>query len=153
MFGHDKDEDNQNDMSAPITDAPVASDDTDELNLPGVPMPAASAVGMPNEDDAESIENDAVAPEEHVAEPTTAPSTSSPTDLSSLKQDALKELSSIIDKIELPAGEKLETILMLYESTKDKNLLKSAFDAAKSLDDDGKRAEALLDLVHKIDAV
>lgn len=74
-----------------------------------------------------------------------------PSDLASLKEEALKELSPLVAHLDQPPEEKLKTIMMLYEATKDQTLLKEAHEAAIALSDDTARAKALLDLVQTID--
>lgn len=73
------------------------------------------------------------------------------TDLASLKKEALKELSPLVGHLDQPPEEKLKTIMMLYDATKDQSLLNEAHEAAIGLSDDTARAKALLDLVQTID--
>jgi hypothetical protein len=73
-------------------------------------------------------------------------------DLASLKAEALKELSSIVEHINQPPEEKLKTIMQMFEETKDKNLLKHAFDTAKQVTDQAQRAQSLLEIVKLIDS-
>lgn len=72
-------------------------------------------------------------------------------DLASLKEEALKELSPLVAHLDQPPEEKLKTIMRVYVATKDKALLKEAHDAAIALSDDTARAKALLDLIQTID--
>jgi hypothetical protein len=78
---------------------------------------------------------------------------SSGSDLSSLKQEALKELTPLVQHLDLPAEEKLNTIMKLYETTQDQSLLKAAFEAAKNISDDSLRAKSLFDLVQKLETL
>lgn len=71
--------------------------------------------------------------------------------LEAIKKDALAELRPLVDKLDLPADEKFDTLLLIIRSTDDKSLVQSAYDAAKAITDDAKRAEALLDVVKEID--
>ena len=71
--------------------------------------------------------------------------------LESIKKGALAELRPLVDKLDLPADEKFDTLLLIIRSTDDKTLVQSAYDAAKNIADDAKRAEALLDVVKEID--
>jgi hypothetical protein len=71
--------------------------------------------------------------------------------LESIKKDALSQLRPLVDKLDLPADEKFDTLLLIIRSTDDKTLVQSAYDAAKNITDESKRAEALLDVVKEID--
>lgn len=68
-----------------------------------------------------------------------------------IKKDALSQLRPLVDKLDLPADEKFDTLLLIIRSTDDKTLVQSAYDAAKNITDESKRAEALLDVVKEID--
>jgi hypothetical protein len=68
-----------------------------------------------------------------------------------IKKDALAELRPLVDKLDLPADEKFDTLLLIIRSTDDRTLVQSAYDAAKNITDESKRAEALLDVVKEID--
>lgn len=72
-------------------------------------------------------------------------------ELESIKKDALDELRPLVDKLDLPADEKFDTLLLIIRSTDDHALLGAAHDAAKAIEDDSKRAQALLDVIKEID--
>jgi len=84
------------------------------------------------------------------ANPTPAASSVSP-ELDSIKKSALEELRPLVDKLELPADEKFDTLLLIIRSTDDQGLVTQAYEAAKSIEDETKRAEALLDIIKEID--
>lgn len=71
--------------------------------------------------------------------------------LESLKKEALEELRPLVTKLDLPAKEKFDTLLLIIRSTDDQTLLEPAHDAAKAIEDETERAEALLDIVKEID--
>lgn len=71
--------------------------------------------------------------------------------LDKLKASALEELRPLVGKLDLPAEEKFDTLLLIIRSTDDQSLLDEAHDAAKNITDDGKRAQALLDIIKEID--
>lgn len=79
-----------------------------------------------------------------------APHTGS-NELDEIKQDALKQLRPLVDKLDLKADEKFDTLLLIIRSTDDKSLLGPAHKAAKAIEDDTKRAQALLDVIKEID--
>ena len=72
-------------------------------------------------------------------------------DLDSIKKDALAELRPLVDKLDLPPAEKFDTLLLIIRSTDDKSLVGAAHEAAKAIEDESKRAEALLDVIKEID--
>lgn len=74
-----------------------------------------------------------------------------PSDLDSIKKSALEELRPLVDKLDLPADEKFDTLLLLIRSTDDKTLVGAAHEAARGIPDETKRAQALLDVIKEID--
>lgn len=82
--------------------------------------------------------------------PITTPVASSP-ELESLKKETLSELRPLVGKLDLPAEEKFDTLLLIIRSTDDQTLLSAAHDAAKAIADEGRRAGALLDIIKEID--
>lgn len=126
--------------AAPATDAPQTTDDSalsaalDEA-VNSLPEPAAApAAPAPAE-----------APAAHGA-----PHTANP-ELDSIKKSALEELRPLVDKLDLKADEKFDTLLLIIRSTDDKSLLGPAHEAAKAIEDDAKRAQALLDVIKEVD--
>lgn len=71
--------------------------------------------------------------------------------LEALKKEALEELRPLAARLDLPAKEKFDTMLLIIRSTDDQDLLTAAHEAAKAIEDDMERAEALLDIVKEID--
>ena len=71
-------------------------------------------------------------------------------DLSSLKQEALHELSPLINQLDQSPDEKYATAKMVYEETNDQALLTAVYDAAKNLPEDKAKAEAIYDVIKKI---
>jgi|GEM_PF-486616 len=72
-------------------------------------------------------------------------------ELDGLKASALEELRPLVGKLNLPAEERFDTLLLIIRSTDDQSLLAQAHDAAKEITDDGRRAQALLDVIKEID--
>lgn len=71
--------------------------------------------------------------------------------LEAIKNDALKELRPLVDKLNLSAEEKFDTYLLLIRSTDDTTLISPAFTAARGITDESEKAQALLDIVKEID--
>lgn len=80
-----------------------------------------------------------------------APTMSDNSDLESIKKEALGELRPLVDKLDVNPEEKFDTYLLLLRSTDDKALIAPAHDAAKSITDESRRAQALLDIIKEID--
>ena len=72
-------------------------------------------------------------------------------DLESIKNNAIQDLRPLVDKLNIPEDEKFDTYLLLIRSTDDKALIAPAYQAAKMIADDSKKAQALLDIVKEID--
>lgn len=85
--------------------------------------------------------------------PSTPPpmATTAPSDLDGVKLDAINELRPLVDKLNLAPEEKFDTYLLLIRSTDDKTLIAPAHAAAKSIADETRRAQALLDIIKEID--
>ena len=82
---------------------------------------------------------------------TTPVSAAASPELESIKKDALEQLRPLVDKLDLPAQEKFDTLLLIIRSTDDQSLVSAANEAAKAIEDETKRAEALLDVIKEID--
>lgn len=72
-------------------------------------------------------------------------------DLATIKNEALQELRPLVDKLTLEPEEKFDTYLLLLRSTDDKTLIPAAYEAAHSIADEARRAQALLDIIKEID--
>lgn len=88
---------------------------------------------------------------EPASEPVLAPGFGDTPELDSMKKSALADLRPLVEKLDLPADEKFDTLLLLIRSTDDKSLLSAAHEAARSIADETKRAQALLDVIKEID--
>lgn len=71
-------------------------------------------------------------------------------DLNEIKEEALKQLSPLISKLDQTPEEKFHTAMMMVQSTDDKTLIKTAYEAAQAITDETDRAQALLDIVNEI---
>ncbi|NCU31143.1 hypothetical protein EOL73_03765 [Candidatus Saccharibacteria bacterium] len=148
---------------SPDVTSPVAPE-------PPTTVPDSSTVATVVAPDQPVIDIDSIKPESFVdsttnlnfeeATPSASPATLSPLsgplssdsgNLESIKKDALTELRPLIDKLSLPAEEKFDTLLLIIRSTDDRSLIPAIHEAAKSIEDDSKRAQALLDVIKEID--
>jgi hypothetical protein len=72
-------------------------------------------------------------------------------DLDSVKKEAIGELRPLVGKLNVSPEEKFDTYLLLIRSTDDKSLIAPAHEAAKAIEDETKRADALLNIIKEID--
>ena len=91
-----------------------------------------------------------VAEESTVVEETvdTAPE---PTNTAEVKKAALRDLAPLISKININKAQKFNIYKDIFEELKDYTVLEPAYQAARELEDETQRAEALLYLVEAID--
>lgn len=71
-------------------------------------------------------------------------------DLADLQKQAISELAPILGKLELSNEDKFNTTMMMVQATDNKALLKDAHEAAKAIEDEKVRAQALLDIINEI---
>lgn len=118
------------------------------VDLQAVEAPTDDASALPEP----AVDASAVPP---VVEPPVAPVVPTPLsgddDLNGVKQEALTELRPLVDKLNIPAEEKFDTYLLLLRSTDDKTLIEPAHETAKQIEDESRRAQALLDIIKEID--
>ncbi len=95
----------------------------------------------------EPLEQPIEEPEVQPAEPS-YPVTS---DLDGIKIEAINELRPLVDKLDVPPEERFDTYLLLLRSTDDRELIAPAHEAAKNIQDEARRAQALLDIIKEID--
>ena len=85
------------------------------------------------------------------SDPDPAPTTPvSDDDLLSMKQDALKQLSPLVDHLDQGPEEKFKTTMMMLQATDNQDLVKEAYEYANQIADEKVRAQALLDVVNEI---
>jgi hypothetical protein len=74
-------------------------------------------------------------------------------DLEEVKAHALTELRPLIERLGLSPSDKFDIFLLTIRSTRDRTLVEPAYDAARQIEDEDKRARALLDIIKEIDAL
>ena len=144
-------------VAEPVTDVTMTVDPAD-ADVAALPTDVASIVPS---DDMLQPEVPAEAP--YLEPPVPAPAPTLPPEpnlsilpsanpeLDGIKKDALEELRPLVDKLDLPADEKFDTLLLIIRSTDDKSLVGAAHEAARAIPDETKRAQALLDVIKEID--
>lgn len=111
-------------------------------NIPANPLdtPELPSIGTP----------DPIAPQSNSFS-NDAPAVNSDDDgLLGLKQQALQQLSPLVDQLDQTPEEKFRTTMMMIQASDDQSLLKSAYDAAQAITDEKERAQALLDVINEI---
>lgn len=133
---------------APEAVAPInAINNIPELTIPEPPMPAQSPV----------ISEPVLAPAPAPIVPTPDISTpiteSLPQNLSTseIKKAALRDLVPLLSKLNMDSNQKFDLYRNIFEDLKDYTVLDPAYQAAREIPDETKRAEALLYLVEAID--
>lgn len=71
-------------------------------------------------------------------------------ELVDIRKRALGELSPLVEKLDLPPDEKFRTVMMIIQTSDDESLVKKAYEAAKGIEDEKARAQALLDIVNEV---
>lgn len=122
-------------VSAPGTDTAKAA-----VNVFGQP----ASVSEPTEPSSQSASGASVPV---VDAPAVAPASN----LDEIKREAITELRPLVDKLNLPAEDKFDTLLLLIRTTDDSSLIPAAHIAARAIADDSRRAQALLDVIKEID--
>ena len=91
---------------------------------------------------------------EDTSAPTSTPpvsaSSAADSDLQNIKKEALVELSPLVKELDQNPEEKFETLMMMIQATDNKALIADAFETAKKISEDKKRAHALLDIINEI---
>ncbi|HEX9595142.1 MAG TPA: hypothetical protein VF996_03380 [Candidatus Saccharimonadales bacterium] len=71
-------------------------------------------------------------------------------ELYDIKQEALKQLSPLVEHLEQSAEERFDTLIMMLRASDDPALIRPAYEAAQAIEDDKSRAQALLDVVNEV---
>ena len=80
--------------------------------------------------------------------PTGQPTT--PEELHEIKQQALKQLGPMVGHLQQTPQERFDTLMMMIRASDDETLIKPAYEAALQIEDDNKKAQALLDVVNEV---
>ena len=68
-----------------------------------------------------------------------------------IKNHALEDLRPLVEKLTVSNEEKFDIYLLLLRSSDDNTLVEPAYNAARSIEDETKRANALLDIIKEVD--
>lgn len=126
-------------------DAPFTSSDTPVQDTP-TDAPAQDDTSAPIIPD-----EPAVAPVNDTADSGMVTRTDTTgSDLLSLKQQALTELSPLVDHLDQTPEEKFRTTMMMIQASDNQALIETAYRAAQAIPDEKVKAQALLDIVNEI---
>ncbi len=148
MFGHQDDQQMLNDQAAavqtPAEDIPSSDPAPYSAGASDLPVPASNPV-MTHDDSTIPTP-----PSDDQSTVTSTSSDSSTDDLLDLKQQALSQLSPIVDHLEQSPEERFNTTMMMIQASDNQALLKKAYEAAQEITDEKHKAQALLDIVNEI---
>ena len=130
----DEEPEEESEPEEPETPEPAEEKEEEPEATPVVPAPPAVESEDENDDEDEEAESE---------EPADS-------DLESAKKEALSELSPLVDHLDIPDDEKFDTYMEILKASDDKAMVKPALEAAKSISDEDKKAQALLDIVKEI---
>lgn len=135
----------------PAVDTPSATPASDALaealEQPTVETPAEPT---PSYDSVETITAEPVETPQPTPEPTAALPVPSNQDLLGLKQQALQQLTPLVDQLDQTAEERFRTTMMMIQSTDNPTLIQDAYETAQTITDEKIRAQALLDVINEI---
>lgn len=131
----------------PALPLPPAPDTGQAVPAPVTVDPEPAASSSPFTDDSASDTSSAPGSASATLDATASPANDS---LLTLKQQALGQLSPLVDQLDQSPEEKFRTIMMLIQTTDDPSRLQAAYDAAQAITDEKARAQALLDVVNEI---
>lgn len=117
---------------------PTSSDDS----ATSTPVAVSDPIAVPEPADAGSMADKPSVSSEKPAEVSG--------DLADLQKQAISELAPILGKLDLSNEDKFNTTMMMVQATDNKALLKDAHEAAKAIEDEKVRAQALLDIINEI---
>lgn len=176
MFGQNNNDQSQQQPMGPTDQNPVLENSAPPAGFmnPSAPLPPAPGQDIlpptdaPNDEQSDQGDQGApmimddnptsfvspatpvdVADEEVItAVPSSAPANND--DLLSMKQEALQQLTPLVDHLDQSPEEKFRTVMMMIQASDDHTKLTEAFEAAKLITDDKMRAQALLDVINEI---
>jgi hypothetical protein len=124
-------------MIAPQTPAPLEQPAIDEAVTPTTQDPVPTNDTTPQDTTDSFTVPVSVTPAE-------------PGSLMAIKQQALQQLSPLVNHLNQTPEERFTTTMMMLQATDDQTLVPLAYEAAQTITDDKARAQALLDVVNEI---
>lgn len=157
MFGHqsdDKDKDQKNNQDniavpEPQHDGVLGGDDAISAN-DDHQNPAFTASAPDVNDDTPADSPSVSLPTATASDDSDKPASPNADELLDIKQQALQQLSPLVDHLDQTPEEKFRTTMMMIQASDNQSLVKTAYEAAKEISDEKARAQALLDIVNEI---
>ena len=165
MFGHES-QTQRDDAAQAANDNVITSDDQglgaaatgdtagEYMDTPDTPTAPTTGADLPDIADPTAAAVPGTAPvtaAPAVATPAVAAAPAPGSDqLLDIKQQALQQLTPLVDHLEQSPEEKFRTTMMMIQAADNSNLIKAAYDAALQIPDEKVRAQALLDIVNEI---
>lgn len=72
-------------------------------------------------------------------------------DLDEIKKKALEELTPLVDQLDLEPAKRYDLLMEIIQAGNHDHLLKDAYEAAHSIEDDNLRAQALMEVVNEVE--
>ena len=148
MFGHDNTQNNQDDTTIKTT-LPV---DEGMTSTPS-PIPSSPSDSMSSDDSMTDVpmnDDSSNTPSMHPPTDTQPQPENADSGLLSIKQQALEQLTPLVNHLDQSPEEKFRTTMMMIQGSDNQSLIKDAYAAAQQITDDKARAQALLDIVNEI---
>ncbi len=137
-------------VAQPAATTPPADDPA--MTAASAPQPAPEPVAPSAQPSAAPQPEEPATPEATEDSSTQTP-VATPVDherLAGMKQEAMSHLEPLVDHINGSPEETFKTTMMMIQANDNHTLLDKALEAAKSIEDDKARAEALLDIINEI---
>ncbi len=136
--------------------AKVLAGVSDQINMVDPPADKKKADSKKDDKNKDAPAADVSVPDfsgqlDQIAQPAAAAEPKPLAELDQLKLSAINDLRPLVDKLNLPLEEKFDTYLLLIRSTDDSSLLQPAYEVARQIEDETKRAESLLNVIKEID--
>lgn len=137
--------------------APAVESVPQSENTPEEPAPVEEPYGEPSHPEqaaavspAVSVESDNSNPGSSEAHIEVTAESDSSDDLERIRQQALQQLTPLVEHLKQSPEEKFHTLMMLLQSTDDRSLIAPAYEAAQQIEDAETKAQALVDVVREI---
>ncbi|HSW37649.1 MAG TPA: hypothetical protein VLG37_04760 [Candidatus Saccharimonadales bacterium] len=157
MFGHqDNQQDDQKHGDMPVVseDGVLTHHDSHSATLGAPPVVTSPNPALPPDDytpPSPMVSSDAPSDDDDTAPANPSLATSSnANDLLDIKQQALQQLTPLVDHLDQTPEEKFRTYMMMIQAADNQALIKTAYEAADKITDEKARAQALLDIVNEI---
>jgi hypothetical protein len=125
----------------PVGPFPEPAPEPATIKAPEIPEPTMDAPVAPEIPES-NVDFSAPEPEENNGQPLST---------SEVKKAALRDLVPLLDKVKMDETQKFNIYRDVFEELKDYTVLEPAYEAAREIPDETKRAESLLYLVEAID--